>query len=304
MNKCLLTGLALVTLGVGSATAADLRKAPIRKAPPPPPAFDWSGCYGGFNGGVANNRANVTLSPSGNYLTPAAVPSPPNAAGSGLLPGDIALVTKSFRSRDSGSGIVGVQVGCNRQVGQFVFGGEADIDLVGHGWTRSATSPAIGSVNPAFGIGAQTDSTSARANWLSTVRGRVGFAAADRFLIFVTGGAAIADIRSSTTVAFGPPAGGLLPVLSGATHVGSVSDTRVRPIVGAGAEFAFTDKWSFKVEYLFTDLGHINHVLPLTAPPGVAAGYSWNANVSWHEQIFRVGLNYRFDWAPQVFAKY
>ena len=66
----------------------------------------------------------------------------------------------------------------------------------------------------------------------------------------------------------------------------------------------FTDKWSFKVEYLFTDLGHINHVLPLTAPPGVAAGYSWNANVSWHEQIFRVGLNYRFDWAPQVFAKY
>jgi outer membrane immunogenic protein len=80
-------------------------------------------------------------------------------------------------------GLVGGTVGYNYQYDRAVFGVEGDIDWANiNGGTTTAGCP----------LGCQTKDT-----WLSTVRGRLGYAAG-RFMPFVTGGGAFGDIRAST----------------------------------------------------------------------------------------------------------
>ena len=90
-------------------------------------------------------------------------------------------------------GLVGGTVGYNYQYDRAVFGVEGDIDWANiNGGTTTAGCP----------LGCQTKDT-----WLSTVRGRLGYAAG-RFMPFVTGGGAFGDIRASTPAATRPmPAG-------------------------------------------------------------------------------------------------
>jgi outer membrane immunogenic protein len=63
MKKTMLTTVVLGALMAGNAMAADLRtKAPIMKAPPPAPAFSWTGCY--LNAGVGYGLWNQEHSES------------------------------------------------------------------------------------------------------------------------------------------------------------------------------------------------------------------------------------------------
>src|SRR5665811_1945669 len=80
----------------------------------------------------------------------------------------------------SGS-LVGGTLGYNYQVGQAVFGLEGDID-----WSNIRGTATCG----------VTFSCTTRDSWLGTARGRIGYAF-DRFLPFVTGGAAFGDIKNS-----------------------------------------------------------------------------------------------------------
>ena len=75
---------------------------------------------------------------------------------------------------DISGGLVGATVGYNYQFGQAVAGVEADID-----WADISGSSTTNCVT-----GCKTSDT-----WLSTVRGRLGYAA-DRFMPFITGTAA------------------------------------------------------------------------------------------------------------------
>ena len=86
-------------------------------------------------------------------------------------------LTGSF---NTSGGLVGGTIGYNYQVGQAVFGVEGDVD-----WAEINGTPTT------LPVGCKTSDT-----WLSTVRGRLGYAA-DRFMPFVTGGAAFGDIRAS-----------------------------------------------------------------------------------------------------------
>jgi outer membrane immunogenic protein len=92
---CVVAGALVAAQG---AVAADLSLAPLYKAPPPTPAFDWSGFYLGVNGG--GGWGHSWWSGQG--------------AGVGLSGGQ-----------------VGGTVGYNYQVGKVVFGAEGDLD-----WTR------------------------------------------------------------------------------------------------------------------------------------------------------------------------
>ncbi len=88
----------------------------------------------------------------------------------------------STGNRNISGGLAGGTIGYNYQWGRAVFGVEGDID-----W-----ADIDGSTNNGCPLGCKT-----RDNWLSTVRGRLGYAA-DRFMPFITGGAAFGDIRAST----------------------------------------------------------------------------------------------------------
>ena len=73
-------------------------------------------------------------------------------------------------------------------------------------------------------------------NWFGTLRGRVGILPTDRWLLYVTGGLAYGDLESS----IGPV---------------SISKTKAGWTVGVGVEAALWDRWTWKVEYLYMDLG-------------------------------------------------
>jgi outer membrane immunogenic protein len=155
-------------------------------------------------------------------------------------------------SFDVSGGLVGGTVGYNYQFGQAVVGVEGDID-----W-----ADINGTTNTACPFGCKTTD-----NWLSTVRGRLGYAA-DRFMPFITGGAAFGDIRAST------------PGFAGA------SNTEAGWTVGAGLEFAIAGNWTAKAEYLYVDLGKFNC--------GISCGAAATDNVSFTANIVRAGVNYRF----------
>jgi outer membrane immunogenic protein len=151
--------------------------------------------------------------------------------------------------------MVGGTIGYNWQFNQWVAGLEGDIDWAGNSGTNKT------------GTAAQMEKT--QNHWLSTVRGRIGYAGFDRFLPYVTGGAAFGDIKAS------------LPGFNGA------SATRAGFAVGGGLEYAFMGPLSVKVEYLYIDLGSFNCGTGCGAPVG-------RDNVNFHTNVVRAGLNYRF----------
>jgi outer membrane immunogenic protein len=157
---------------------------------------------------------------------------------------------------DLSGGLVGGTAGYNWQFGQAVVGLEGDMD-----WAHLS-----GTNNSALCPGG---SCSTSDSWLSTVRGRVGYAF-DRFLPYVTGGLATGDIRAAAP---GLPGG---------------SSTNAGWTVGGGVEVALPGNWSAKAEYLHVDLGAFNC--------GVDCGGAPNENVSMHDNVFRAGVNYHFGW--------
>lgn len=151
-------------------------------------------------------------------------------------------------------GEVGGTVGYNYQFGsRAVVGIEGDMDWADiSGTTTNLCAP-----------GCKTSDT-----WLSTVRGRLGYAA-DRFMPFVTGGAAFGDIRATV-----PP-------------FATTSATNAGWTIGGGLEAALAPNWTAKVEYLYVDLGNFN--CGLNCGAGLVTD-----NVSFHTNLLRAGVNYKF----------
>ena len=150
-------------------------------------------------------------------------------------------------------GLVGGTVGYNWQMGQAVFGLEGDID-----W--SSIKGSTGSGICAGGV------CETRNNWLGTARGRIGYAFAN-FMPYVTGGAAFGDVEMNLL------------------GLGSETETRAGWTVGGGAEFALTDRWSAKLEYLYVDLGKASCSTTLCGTP---------TDVNFTTNVVRGGINYRF----------
>jgi outer membrane immunogenic protein len=149
--------------------------------------------------------------------------------------------------------MIGGTLGYNFQTGSFVWGLEGDIDYADV--KGSATCLAI--------LSCETKNT-----WLATARVRFGYAF-DRFMPYVTGGAAFGEVEAKI------PTLGL-----------SASDTRTGWTVGGGLEYAFLGNWTAKIEYLYVDLGSFD--------TGFTAPLVTN-NVDLRMNVVRAGLNYKFS---------
>jgi outer membrane immunogenic protein len=289
MRHMTLAALAALSLGtVNGAMAADM---PVKARPIVAPAFTWDGCYAGINGGWIRSRTSYDTRPSGSYLTTASVLAPPNAGGTGLLLGDFTSAVHSYAASDSGA-TVGGQVGCNKQYTWFLIGLEADINWSSADASVTAAYAPFPSANPAFTISQSAEAVSTRMDWFSTIRARGGVTF-DRWLVFATGGLAIAEFKSSTNITY--LANGTSPVFANASHIGQNSQTRLGAAVGGGVEYAWDNNWSVKAEYLHLEFGSWSYVSPLVAPAAaIGAGYSWTTTVRPREDMVRVGVNYRF----------
>jgi outer membrane immunogenic protein len=241
-STVLTTSMALIS---GAAVAADMRM-PV-KAPPVASPFSWTGCYiGGHVGGVWGD-IDQTVS----------------------VPGVVAIESSG---RD-GSILAGAQAGCNWQgTPNWVFGVEGDISWLDLKRSHNFTFTSSGEDT----AGSQTT----KLRWLTTVRARLGYAW-DRSLLYVTGGLAGGDVKSSVSAVFlGGPG----------VYAGSTSDTRWGWTIGAGYEYAFSRAISAKFEYLHFDLSDLSYPVLLVGGSSSLPA-TWTANAKVSGDLVRFGLN-------------
>jgi outer membrane immunogenic protein len=170
-----------------------------------------------------------------------------------------------------------------------VLGLEGDINYFG--FKGSASGSAL---YPCCAPTGFTVSSSVSADWLATIRGRIGFLAAPTWLLYATGGAAIAEVKGNFN---------FTDTFSAATESAAIRDTRLGWTAGVGTEYAFGGGWSLKAEYLYVDLGRAS----ATSTNLVSGATQYPSNVYTHSvdlksNIVRVGVNYKFG--GPVVARY
>jgi len=125
------------------------------------------------------------------------------------------------------------------------------------------------------------------------VRGRVGYLINPTTLLYGTGGLAYGGIGVSGTITDG--------CFSGAPHACapgswgfSKNATNVGWTAGGGVEGVVpnTANWTWKVEYLYLDLGSVSGTGFEAAADFGPLPYTWSSKVT--DNILRVGMNYHF----------
>jgi outer membrane immunogenic protein len=264
MNKFGITLTALGSLIATPILAADL----ALKAPPPPPApvANWTGFYVGVNGGwIGSEDTHIdntaTQTAPGGLLT---------AIGIGAIPNSIGTTNNG--------GLVGGTLGYNWQVTPlWLVGVEGDID-----WVSAKDHTAVG---PFTAVDPTITTVSTQVEWLSTVRGRLGYTPAANALLYVTGGLAVGEHRLGIA-AFSPT---VVPVLNAASTTQSTSTGWT---IGGGLEWKVAPQWSVKAEYLWVDLGNLNSTINYNFP-GVTSSLTAHVHNDSYN-IARAGINYTF----------
>ncbi len=242
MKKFLLAATALTAFVAGPAVAADL---PVRYTPPPAPVvvsyFSWTGCYVGANVGGLWVKKDWS---DGDPLS--------------------ATFGQPIGSHDPSGWLGGGQIGCNYQVGGWVFGIQGDYD-----WASAEASSA-----DLLNIGG---TISSKVKSLSSVTSRVGYAW-DRFLGYVKGGGAWETDDYTATVA---------------GFIGTASQTRSGWTVGIGGEYAFTNNLTGFIEYDWYGFG--TKAVTLVDQFG---GFYGTADIKESKSVLKVGLNWKFGKTP------
>jgi outer membrane immunogenic protein len=262
-----LAGVAFSFAAGGLAGAADMAV----KAPPPAPVpaavYSWTGFYIGVHAGAAwglQNDPNFSQTPNG---------------GVGFNPISFGNNTTHV------SGIGGLQGGYNWQFAPaWVLGVEGDISWAS---LKNDFSPrAFGGAGGNYVL-----IMNSKLDWLSSVRGRIGYVAYNA-LWYVTGGAAWGQIGYS---------GSVYPPCCSANNINlpGFDHTSSGWVAGGGVEYMATSNVLLRVEYLYYGLSGASATAPCIfggtlCPPGVLSGpgnFTWgNANV----QVVRAGLGYKF----------
>lgn len=150
--------------------------------------------------------------------------------------------------------IGGLQAGYNYQfANNVVLGLEADID-----WTSMGSNTVV--ISNTGGAG------EASLDYVGTIRARLGYAF-DRVLPYITGGAAYANTNYGTIYGI------------------STSQTNWGWTIGAGVEYAFTNNWTAKIEYLYVDLQGNSYTIPATLG---------SVNADTNLNLLKLGVNYKF----------
>jgi outer membrane immunogenic protein len=247
-------GFVLLAAGALSAQAADLpRRMPVKAPPPAVAAFSWTGCYIGAHAGYGWGQKKWSFPETG----------------------------FEFTSHDVDGPLVGGQIGCNLQQGQWVFGIEgqaswADID--------GSSSIAFGTIGD-FPLDASFHS---KTDIVGTIAGRLGlaFGATGQTMVYAKGGLAFAHDKHSMVGTFGPIS----------IEVPSEKYMRWGWMVGGGLEHAFNNNWSIKGEYNYMHLGSENVSFCTVAACG-------DFRIKQHLHVVKFGINYRFGGGPVV-ARY
>ena len=156
-------------------------------------------------------------------------------------------------------------VGANYQFNSFVIGAEGEFGYDGVRKSQTFWNGADAPQNESF-----------ESSWVARARGRVGYAI-NNFLMFGAGGVSFTDGRLYFE---NPP--------SGFTNVATKTFTGFN--VGGGVEYAFTQNWIVRGEYIFDSFGHETYPFPNSTPgPGYDA-----RRITFDENTVRAALEYKF----------
>jgi len=195
------------------------------------------------------------------------------------------LFLTNFNNNNNAVFIGGGQIGGNYQIGNFVIGGEWDFD-----WAAN-NNGGTGVVIPAVGTFVVTNNN----RWITTVAARFGYAI-DHWLLYGKAGGGWIGNNNNLTVT--NVTTGVSLTCGNFTNCGQTTGGW---LVGAGAEYAFTNNWTVKFEYDYLGLGNRTFVIPATAP--FLAGDTFTTN-NRNVQMVKVGVNYLFNWGAPVAARY
>ena len=255
-----------VTVGMGGLGTASAADLAVKARPVVPPiiTYNWTGCYIGGNVGGGWHR----IQQSGLSRTDGVVFVPPLDIGA---------------SEDSNL-IGGAQIGCDYQfVGNWLIGAQGMFDFGDIRSRNNIVDPRIvGALGAPF--------TQTRSRDIFTGTARLGYLFTPQFLGYVKGGGAWT--RTFTEVY------GTAPV----TFLSeSASADRAGWTVGGGVEWMFAPNWSVFAEYNYMDFGRRN--ITFTAGPGTI-GAPTIVSTRLQMQTALVGVNWHFNWAQPVVARY
>lgn len=309
-----------IIIGTLAGTAALFMAAPLSvagaadmalKAPPPPaPSDSWTGFYVGGNVGYRWSAPRTDAAANGTG------PAPNFGAGFPTFPFNFAF-TDSKTVRLKGA-IGGGQIGYDYQFARkWVLGLEADFQGSNQRGSNSfvdqIATPVCVSIAfpPPSCVGTLPFSTTsatgyeAKIGWFGTVRGRAGILLTDQILLYGTGGLAYGRVEvSGTTSTSSAAIFGLGPTVAFTpmSAAFNAAKTNVGYTVGGGVEgklFPWLPaNWSWKLEYIYLDLGSLNYsapvggILTLVFPLPVSGTIAMHTH--FNENIVRVGLNYKF----------
>lgn len=243
-----------------SVLGADL-KSP-KSISPIAPHFTWTGFYAGINAGGAWGNDNIKTA----WYGPAETYSAADLAS---------FINPPYANNRAGF-VGGIQVGYNYQINQMVVGVEAD--FMGSTIGGSSESPVLVIYNSIDNV----SRTKVQQDWLGTVRVRGGYSI-DRLLIFLTGGLAYGNAQVSTT-STDTEAGVVESVWQGGKQ-----STKFGFTVGAGLEYALTNNWLIRAEYLYYNLGSASALATIPVDPLYT-----QVNTKIDGNIIRAAISYKF----------
>ncbi len=333
--------LRIITVGLVSAVAlsASANAGGFKDGPSDP---GWTGAYAGVYGGYSFGSSNVTSSTTSNALGwPTAgglynaqnfTVNTTNAAVNGGAPYNQSYQTFVYSPSKaaidstqspalSPEGFdVGGTAGYNWQRGRLVFGVEGSFGAFhpNDSATRSTSSvaftpypalpqqltgPAGAAIPLVLNQNYVTSVTTVDADWLATLRGRLGYATGQT-LFYGTGGVAFTSINLQQRNVYAN--GGTILVQATANTVTnpavspnfgnentSVSSTVTGWTAGGGVEMKIGGNWTGKLEYLHLDFGDISTRGTVYSPGGAAVA-TVNHTADLKNEVIQAGLNYHF----------
>jgi outer membrane immunogenic protein len=273
--------------------------------------------YVGSNVGYSWGNANTDLAGNGSSVAL----SFPNGLNNPPTPFPFSFTFADSNNAKLNGVVGGGQAGYNYQFSASgVAGFDADIQGSGERGSGQLADPFTAQVcQPGFTLcppratiplnGSALTSYQAKIDWFGTVRGRLGFLVDDRLLIYGTGGLAYGHVAISGNTSFTALVNAGSGAFTPTTAVFDASKTNIGFALGGGIEgrFSYWANWTWKVEYLYLDLGSLGTTTSYAMAPPSPFITPLTGTITTHphftDNILRVGLNYKFGnyYAPAVY---
>jgi len=212
-------------------------------------------------------------------------------AGAGvLLDQGFQTVQQSSLDRHGVGGLAGGQLGCNYQTGMLVLGIEGE----GFWSGMKVTQDEFAGNNP----GTLVASGSIRNKWDYDIAGRFGIAF-DRALVYGKAGWVFGgfDWNAAEVSSSFNNCRTFCTVTQGSATLDGL-------LIGLGLEYAFTNNWTAKFEYDYLGFNAKNVNFTSSCADPLCTTRNFTQNVSADKHIFKVGVNYLFNAAAPLVAKY